>query len=311
MSTSPPQPRSKLRNILYSTDEPRLRSGWRLLAHLFLLAVSLAIFGLPGAFLILIWPMTALPSFQSQIVVAEIVTVAAFTFATWVARRRLDHRSFRSLGFAIDRYVLSDLLVGMAIPGLLMGGIYVFQGAVGWIQFEGWAWQSASAGVVLRGLGVYLFVFVLTGFEEELISRGYQLQNLAEGVGIARAVLLSSLLFAALHLANPGANATAFLGILAAGYFLAYGYLRTRRLWLPIGLHIGWNFFEGVVFGFPVSGLNVFRLIEHRVTGPPLITGGPFGPEAGLIILPALAFGAFLIRVYTADRRAVASSGEA
>jgi membrane protease YdiL (CAAX protease family) len=88
------------------------------------------------------------------------------------------------------------------------------------------------------------------------------------------------------------------LGILGAGYFLAFGYLRTRHLWLPIGLHIGWNFFEGPVFSFPVSGLDTARLLNHTVSGPELITGGAFGPEAGLIVLPALVLGAVLIHLY-------------
>jgi CAAX protease family protein len=151
---------------------------------------------------------------------------------------------------------------------------------------------------------LYLVVFIFTGFEEELICRGYQLQNLAEGISLPWAVLASSLLFSTLHLANPGAGLAAFIGIVAAGAFLAYAWIRTRQLWLSIGLHIGWNLFEGVVFGFPVSGLSVFRLIESQTSGPPLLTGGIFGPEAGLVILPTLAIGAGLIRLYTRGRTA-------
>ena len=92
-------------------------------------------------------------------------------------------------------------------------------------------------------------------------------------------------------------------GIFFAGLFLAYGYLRTGQLWLSIGLHIGWNFFEGVIFGFPVSGLDIYRLIRHQIQGPEIWTGGAFGPEAGLIVLPALAVGSVLIYFYTRDRR--------
>jgi membrane protease YdiL (CAAX protease family) len=81
--------------------------------------------------------------------------------------------------------------------------------------------------------------------------------------------------------------------------FLALPYLLTRQLWLSIGLHIGWNFFEGVVFGFQVSGLDTFRLLRHTVSGPELWTGGVFGPEAGLLVIPAIILGSLLVVAYT------------
>jgi membrane protease YdiL (CAAX protease family) len=115
--------------------------------------------------------------------------------------------------------------------------------------------------------------------------------------------MISSAAFGLAHLTNPGATGAAAAGILGAGLFLAFGWARTRRLWLPIGLHLGWNLFEGPVFGFPVSGTSSFRLIHQTVDGPTAVTGGPFGPEAGLIILPALLLGTALVWVYTHDRQ--------
>ena len=93
-----------------------------------------------------------------------------------------------------------------------------------------------------------------------------------------------------------------FVGIFLAGAFLALGYLTTRQLWLPIGLHIGWNFFEGVVFGFPVSGTETYSLLITNMVGPDLWTGGPFGPEAGIVVLPSLMLGALLIFIYSKVR---------
>jgi membrane protease YdiL (CAAX protease family) len=86
----------------------------------------------------------------------------------------------------------------------------------------------------------------------------------------------------------------------AGGIFLAYGYIRTRQLWLPLGLHTGWNFFESTVFGYPVSGMSGLpRLIHQDVSGPELLTGGEFGPEAGLLLLPGLLLGSLLVYLYT------------
>ena len=97
----------------------------------------------------------------------------------------------------------------------------------------------------------------------------------------------------------------ALLGLFLSGLFLAYAYIRTRQLWLPIGLHLGWNFFEGSIFGFPVSGQYFYQVIRQTVSGPDLITGGAFGPEGGLILIPALLLGAVGISWYTKDRQPV------
>ena len=125
---------------------------------------------------------------------------------------------------------------------------------------------------------------------------------LEEGTNTFWAVVLSSVVFGLAHIFNPNAGWISTLGIIAAGFFLAFGYLRTRQLWLPIGLHIGWNFFLGPVFGFPVSGLEPFHLLGLNVSGPDLITGGAFGPEAGLVGLVAQFFGVGLIWGYTRGR---------
>jgi hypothetical protein len=125
---------------------------------------------------------------------------------------------------------------------------------------------------------------------------------LESGLNTFWGVLISSAIFGIMHLGNPNATWISAVGILLAGVFLAFGYLRTRQLWLPIGLHIGWNFFEGVVFGFPVSGLDSYRFTHITINGPEIWTGGPFGPEAGLVLIPALILGSMLIFVYTRRR---------
>ncbi len=109
-------------------------------------------------------------------------------------------------------------------------------------------------------------------------------------------------MFALAHLGNFSSSIASSIGLFAAGYFLAYGWLRSRALWLPIGLHIGWNFFQGPVFGFAVSGTPTPSIVVHSVEGPELLTGGGFGPEAGLIVLPLMTLGSALIWLYTRGR---------
>src|SRR5262249_34556813 len=148
----------------------------------------------------------------------------------------------------------------------------------------------------------FFLIFVLGGWNEELLSRGYHLQTIASGINLFWGVMISSWVFGLLHLGNPGATWVSTAGVFFAALFLAYAYLRTRQLSLSIALHPGWNCFEGVVVGFPVSGLGIYPLTHITVTGPAIWTGGSFGPEAGLIILPALALGAGLTFLYTRSR---------
>ncbi|MEJ2013109.1 MAG: type II CAAX endopeptidase family protein, partial [Anaerolineales bacterium] len=286
--------------IYLSPDEPRLRAGWRLLLHSIGFGFMLSILAL----LAVVLAFNRGGQLSYGLPLDATIELLAVLVATYLARRFLDRRSFASLGFRIDQHTLPDLLVGFMIPALLIAGIFLVEWGLGWLKFDSVAWQSMSfsgwIGILLQGL----LLFVIVGVSEEVLSRGYHLQNLTDGLNLFWGLLISSSIFAILHLLNPDTSLFSSLGILAAGYFLAYGWVRTRQLWLSIGLHIGWNLFEGTVFGFPVSGYKINALIQQTSSGPDLITGGGFGPEAGLILLPALLLGALLIRYYTRGRTA-------
>jgi len=244
------------------------------------------------------------PASPSLLFYGEVTATLAVTLSVFVARRLFDRRSILSLGLSFDRQALFDLVAGICLPGLMLGLVYGAEVALGWLKFEGFAGGLNSVGSLWVQAAGGLFFFVLVGWQEELLTRGYWLQNLADGLNLTWGVLLSSLAFAAAHGFNPNASWIAVVSLVCDGLFLAFGYLRTRRLWLPVGLHVGWNFFEGIVYGFPVSGIGgLFHLIRQTATGPELWTGGAFGPEAGLIQLPAVALGALLILWYTSRRK--------
>lgn len=290
------QERSPLARIFFSPEEPRLRAGWRLLIQTFLYLVLQIV-------LFIVFSLFGPLDQSTHSIPLQILNFIATTVSVYVARRWLDRRSFTSLGLRLDRHTLTDILIGIGISFLQMGFIYLLMLGLGWLTFEGFAWQFDPVNLVIGNTLFFLMIFVFVGWNEELLSRGYHLQTIASGINLFWGVIISSAVFGLLHLANPNATWISAAGIFFAGVFLAYGYLRTRQLWLPIGLHIGWNFFEGVGFGFPVSGLeDIYKLIRIRVHGPELWTGGAFGPEAGLIVLPALLLGVLLIHLYTMKR---------
>lgn len=294
-----------LNQILLTNDGSRLRAGWRLLIQTI---GSFAVFACSGIPLFLVYfffnPESAFsneltPDLLLLSVVAETL---AFTLSIFLARRFLDKQSIESLGLKVNRQALFDILAGIGITFIQMGFIYLVMHSLGWIIFEGFAWEVDSFRRVLTGTLTFFAIFVLVGWSEELLSRGYHLQTIASGLNLFWGVAISSIVFGLLHIGNPGSNWSAVAGITLAGWFFAFAYLRTKQLWLPIGLHLGWNFSEGVVFGFPVSGLEMYALTRIEVTGPELWTGGPFGPEAGLIVLPSLLVGGLLIYWFTRNR---------
>ena len=295
---APPSGRTTLAKIFLLPSEPRLRAGWRILAHTIGYNILLVCLVLPAFVPIFFFGIS-----PESLWLNEIIAVLAVTPAVFLARRFIDRRSITSLGLKINGQAIFDLIAGMVIAFVMMGSIYLIEWRAGWLTFENFAWSSEPIGTVLVSVTGALLLFILVAWQEELLFRGYRLQNITEGLNSVWGIILSSIWFGAAHFFNPHATVLSTFGIFLAGLFLAYGYLRTGQLWLSIGLHIGWNFFEGVVFGFPVSGLDVFRLTRIQVHGPDLWTGGAFGPEAGLVILPAMLVGAALIFAYTRRRK--------
>jgi membrane protease YdiL (CAAX protease family) len=264
--------------------------------------IAAIVFGLTvGAILFVAWSGAGwTPEQVVGRLAEELSTVAtfspfAFGFRLWETailfvivvafRRFLDRRSFRSLGFQLSRGWWREALAGFAFAVVAWGVIFVLALAFGAATIVGFAWERGDWLVFLGALANGLLFNILVGIAEEMDARGYVLQNLAEGIRFVPAVIVSSAYFGALHLLNPGAGLISTIGIFCAGVLLAMGYYVTRRLWFPIGMHAAWNFAEGPLFGFPVSGLDMGGLFRLKITGPEWLIGGEFGPEAGMLAI--------------------------
>ena len=122
--------------------------------------------------------------------------------------------------------------------------------------------------------GAVLVVLFVGALAEELMFRGYPFQHLEEGIGSVGAIAVFSVLFGAVHLSNPHASIWGLVNTVLIGILLAIAYLRTRALWLPWGIHFGWNAALGFVFGLPVSGIRMLDVVVRTsVTGPQWMTG--------------------------------------
>jgi membrane protease YdiL (CAAX protease family) len=233
------------------------------------------------------------PTLLLLLSIVQLVDVLVLTF---LFRRYIDRQPFGSLGFDTCSGWASDALVGFLLGLAAMALVFVVEQGTGWaVVRPGGATWTGLALILL----VYLVTYAAVAVTEELIFRGYILQTLMEWPGVWGAALISALIFSVFHGMNPGISGLALVHLAVAGLMFAGAYLATHRLWLGIGLHFGWNFFQGPVFGFPVSGVASKGVLSVRAGGPALFTGAAFGPEGGLLGLGALLFCGWAIWAWT------------
>lgn len=285
-------------NIFRNPDENRLRAGWRLLLQL---VVMFFFVGL-GTYLVpFIYDD---PGRMANVVPSFIGTLISI----WIAARILDNRSFHEYGLQINKDWWGEFAAGSLIGTVTFCVIFFLEWSLNWIEITGFGWERVSDTPFLWLIAAYFGAMLLVGFYEELFSRGYQILNLVEGLRFDKigtrgavfiAVLLTSSLFGFLHAGNPNASVISVFNIILAGFVLALPYLLTGSLAISIGLHFSWNFAQGGIFGFPVSGIN-FRtsIIQIEQNGMDSWTGGAFGPEAGAVGIIGMALMIGLSMVY-------------
>ena len=286
--------------VFWSPADRRLRTLWRLVLHVLLVAVAVIAIELLQSL--------AFDDEEESFalgIVGMALSALAVVVGTLLAARFLDRRPISDLGLQFTPHWWRDLGYGLFLGAFLMLIIFLVELALGWVTVEEILFTSRS---VPFGLAIFwpLAQFLVVGVYEELVSRGYQLKNMAEGFsfsplgrkrGILLAWLISSGIFGLLHAFNPNATTISTVNLFLAGLFLGLPFILTDQLAIPIGIHITWNFFQGNVFGFPVSGTsaNETTFIAVHQGGPELWTGGAFGPEAGLLGIAAIIIGSLLV----------------
>jgi len=182
------------------------------------------------------------------------------------------------------------------VLGFLLGGVLTCLTLVP-VHFYGqFRTVNLMTTHLLPNLGALLLLMAVGALAEELVFRGYPFQHLVRAIGTLPAILLLSLIYGTVHLRNPGADAWAIGNSVLIGILLSTACIRTRALWLPWGIHVGWNFALGLVCGLPVSGFRVFALaLYSQLYGPRWLTGGQYGPEASATATVVLVLGILLL----------------
>ncbi len=221
-----------------------------------------------------------------QLAIVPLCALVLLTY--WGFVRLIERRPVSELGKA---GAVREWAAGLGIGSLM------FCMTIGLIAALGSYQITAQNGP--EKLIPFIGLSLMSGVVEEILLRGLFFRIIEEWLGSWIALALSAALFGALHLANPNASPTAAIAIaLEAGVMLGAAYMVTRRLWLPIGLHMAWNFVQGGVFGVAVSGIKSEGLLVGHLSGPEWISGGAFGAEASaLAVLVGVVTSLLFLRI--------------
>jgi membrane protease YdiL (CAAX protease family) len=276
----------------FFVKEGRLRPTWRALVYVVSVFVGSFIVQIPIGILLGVAIVagyldeSSVMQLESSVPLLVLGTISSLIVVlplTYVFRRFLDGKDLLSLGLHRGSGWVTETVIGLLLGTVLMGLVFFIEWAMGFLTVEGFSWEVQSPLRALLYLAAYLFIFAAVAFYEELSYRGYVLQNLNLDWAIPVGLVGSSILFGLFHGLNPNVTWLALVNIFLAGVLMGVGYLVTRQLWLPMGLHFSWNFVQGAILSFPVSGLASTGLLVTTVSGDPLLTGGVFGPEGGLL----------------------------
>lgn len=262
----------------YSNKKPAIPQGW--LRALLFMIIYFGILLAVSVIILLIFKKTGNSetkggSNPSLIYVPFIINAVLSILIVWAFRKLIDRQTFSSLGFDFDKqgaHAAVGFFLGVLI--LCVGTLILY-----FTHYLQWIDINFNANDLFISFGL----MVIVALYEEIVFRGYILNNLLSSVGKWPALVISALLFALAHAANPGYSILAAVNIFLAGVLLGINYIYTKNLWFAILLHFSWNFFQGPVLGYEVSGLNLQSIFQHEMHGNEFITGGKFGFEGSLL----------------------------
>ena len=266
---------------------PVIKQGWLRVIIIFVPYTLVAgLFQLLGLFVVSLVTGNDLTELISQLevtrgdpqgfLVIQVFSLLGTLLVIWGFRKNIDRTSFYSLGFDLQGRG-KDIKLGVIVGAITMTlGAAILWG-LGLLAIE-------RAGFIASTFFLSLFLCVFISLNEEILVRGYVLGNFMESFNKYVALVLSALIFAILHIFNPNTSEVGIINLFLAGVLLGASYVYTKNLWFPIALHFSWNFFQGPVFGFHVSGLNMDAvIIQKPTTGGQLLSGGAFGFEGSVV----------------------------
>ena len=193
----------------------------------------------------------------------------------WKTAKLSKNEIGQKLGFIpfLKFQLLTGLLIGMVIFSLVFVTFLYFD----LLTITQFSWTNGN-------LVTTILMLAAGAIGEEIIFRSFFINGLKLYLkSTILIILITALFFSIIHMFNDGSTLLSATSAFIGGIMYAFAFIKTEKLWLPIGLHFSWNFFQGFVYGFPVSGFVLEGLLKVNISGQEFWTGGEYGPEGGLI----------------------------
>ncbi|MEZ4884930.1 MAG: type II CAAX endopeptidase family protein [Chitinophagales bacterium] len=249
--------------------QPWLRVVLFLAANLTLLSVLVAL---------LFWGMDE-SEFQTdleELYLIQIISLFVTCITVWLFRTYFDKSSILSLGFEWTNRV-KDSVIGFGLGFALIAVGTLLLMLLGELEISA---IQFNFDLLLS----YFILCIIIALNEEILVRGYVLNNLMQSMNKYWALVVSAMIFTLFHALNPNISFLAVVNLQLAGMLLGIYYIHQQNLWFPIALHTSWNFSEGAVFGYEVSGIDFQSLLQQNISDTDWLTGGEFGFEGSLLL---------------------------
>ncbi|MDR2382353.1 MAG: CPBP family intramembrane metalloprotease [Prevotellaceae bacterium] len=267
----------KRNNIISNKKKPLLKGWIRALLIIIPFLVFTGVLQIIGRLLLGLNPQTE-PTFVETTVIHGINAIGTLLLV-FIFTRYLDRKKFKSIGFKRNYAGDIDYIIEILL-GIIIGSLIITLGAFILIVLN--EVKVTEIEFNLPNVLISMTFFAFVAINEEILMRGYILNNFLQSMNKYLALVLSSLIFALLHLLNPSFNLMGFISILFAGMLLGFFYIHTKSLWFALVLHFCWNFFQGTIFGFKVSGNPTYSIISQHPVKNNILNGGEFGFEGSI-----------------------------
>jgi membrane protease YdiL (CAAX protease family) len=261
-----------------------LRAGWRLAIYVSIYYVLRFVLQ-AGLIPLYSGSLVRVPALWAFLITEFLLLVIAIVPALFMCR--LEHRPFSAYGLPRQRAFGKNFWAG-ALWGLLaISGLLLVMRVIGVFSFGGFALHGVR---ILKFAGFWGLMFLIVGFREEFLFRGYSLFTLTDGIGFWPAAFLLSAFFGYVHTGNPGESRVGLMGVVVIGLFFCFTVRRTGNLWFAVGMHAAWDWSETFLYSVPDSGLVLpGHLMNPTFHGPDWLTGGSVGPEGSLLLFVLIA----------------------
>lgn len=287
---------------IFINNESNLRSGWKI-CIVFLLMFSMLY--ATSTIINLIFQILLINKGQGYVisiinkltysgwfsVINGVVSNLCFIVPCIIMWKLFEKSKVRNMGLINIKYGYKDLLFGLAFGAISMTIVSILLLLFGNVKLTNLMSNPNISFSLITGL----ILFIAVGFGEEILGRAYIMSVLKQTNNKWIVLIVSALIFSLLHGGNPNVSLLALLNIFLVGLLFGYMYLKRENIWMPIGYHIMWNYFQGYVFGFQVSGTDAKGMYGINILNNNILNGGGFGPEGGLAVTVIIIIGFWIV----------------